>query len=418
MEDKMQNLQRCFLTFFILLGFSSLFGQQWQYKTPMPTARKGMAAAVLDHKIWVMGGRKMGPAVLNTVEVYDPAADSWENEVPQLLHARENASAQVWENKIYIFGGAAGNQPVSEVECYDPEKESWEVITHMPTPRFGMASVMVDSSIWLIGGADSPVTFSKVIEIYHPRENSWETLPAQLNTPRGDPMAAVLMNRVFVFGGHFYGPIASVEFYSLLAQNWIELGNMPVHCGSAGYTRVDDRVLLIGGLGPNGILPNMQIFRFSLEKPEWSQGPALNTPRRELAVDDKIYAIGGSEAPGGMSGTAVYDVVEELDALVGIEPPVRQNPESYALLGNYPNPFNSGTVIRLQIPAEDKIQLKVYDILGREVALLYRGSITPGAYTFPFSGTNSAGAELPSAVYFVRLEGQKYFQTHKIFLMR
>jgi hypothetical protein len=67
-------------------------------------------------------------------------------------------------------------------------------------------------------------------------------------------------------------------------------------------------------------------------------------------------------------------------------------------LGNYPNPFNPGTVVSYQLPASGRVRLVVYDMLGRDVAVLMDGEKPAGIYTAPFDGSG-----LSSGVYFCRL---------------
>ncbi len=83
--------------------------------------------------------------------------------------------------------------------------------------------------------------------------------------------------------------------------------------------------------------------------------------------------------------------------LVGINQISTEIPEKFSLLQNYPNPFNPSTKIRFSIPADsrlrgnDKLELKVFDILGREIAsLIPRGQegLSPGTYEVEFDGTN------------------------------
>ena len=73
-------------------------------------------------------------------------------------------------------------------------------------------------------------------------------------------------------------------------------------------------------------------------------------------------------------------------------------PTTTALLQNYPNPFNPKTGIRVQVSGDRDIRLVVYDLLGREVAVLANGRYPAGEYTFTFDGTN-----LASGIYHYRL---------------
>lgn len=408
----MQNLQRYIYIFISLFLIHPAAAQQWQYKSPMPTARKGITGAVLDNRIWVLGGAKRENNALNRVEVYNPAADSWDTRVPSLLKARDNATAQVWQNSIYVFGGRNGHELIREVERYDPDSAKWEIIGQIPTPRFGMASLVVDSTIWLIGGTGLNYnTFYNRVDIYYPNENRWEELPAKLNFARGDPMAAVIEGEVYVFGGYFYGPMANYERYDTTGAAWSVAGDMLYNCASSGFVQQDNKIFLIGGSGQSGMLRNVQIFQ--PEFMQWSEGPQLHTPRRELLaanVAGKIYAIGGR----GMMMYSVYNSVEELDLLVGVNTPINEQPVTHLLIDNYPNPFQKGTTVRVILPANDILQVTIYDILGREVYRLFEGNLFAGEHLFSISADIFAGFNLSAGIYFIRLSGSKYSAIRKI----
>jgi hypothetical protein len=83
---------------------------------------------------------------------------------------------------------------------------------------------------------------------------------------------------------------------------------------------------------------------------------------------------------------------------------VGQLPEDLALLGNYPNPFNSHTSIRIAVPERSRVSLSVYDILGREVNTLLSRTLDPGYHSVRWNGHNSGGQEVPSGIYFCALE--------------
>jgi len=83
-------------------------------------------------------------------------------------------------------------------------------------------------------------------------------------------------------------------------------------------------------------------------------------------------------------------------------------PNGYILEQNYPNPFNPTTTIRFSLPHREHVTLKVFDVLGREVATLVDGEINPGEHSVVFSGKN-----LASAVYFYRLTTPTFSQTKR-----
>jgi hypothetical protein len=88
-------------------------------------------------------------------------------------------------------------------------------------------------------------------------------------------------------------------------------------------------------------------------------------------------------------------------------------PASYALAQNYPNPFNPTTTIEYQIPTGGFVSLKVYDVLGQEVATLFEGERGPGRYSAAFSGQNCA-----SGVYLYRLTANTFVESKRLLLMK
>lgn len=100
----------------------------------------------------------------------------------------------------------------------------------------------------------------------------------------------------------------------------------------------------------------------------------------------------------------------ELDAP---ELPTTAVPTSVTLYTNYPNPFNPTTEIRFDLPHEVHTTLKVFDVLGREVATLVEGRMNAGEHRVRFDGTN-----LPSGVYFYRMVTDRSSQTKKMLLLK
>jgi hypothetical protein len=93
-------------------------------------------------------------------------------------------------------------------------------------------------------------------------------------------------------------------------------------------------------------------------------------------------------------------------------------PENFLLKQNYPNPFNPTTKIKFEIPDQARndnalVTLKVYDILGREVAILVNEEKPAGEYEVEFDG-----ADLPSGIYFYQLKTSNYSETKKMVLLK
>jgi hypothetical protein len=91
----------------------------------------------------------------------------------------------------------------------------------------------------------------------------------------------------------------------------------------------------------------------------------------------------------------------------------RLTPDAFALSQNYPNPFNPSTTINYDLPMTSEITLKVYDVLGREVATLVNGRQNAGRYTISFNAST-----LASGVYFYRLQAGNFTQSKKMMLVK
>ena len=106
-------------------------------------------------------------------------------------------------------------------------------------------------------------------------------------------------------------------------------------------------------------------------------------------------------------------ILTNTDINVGISNITHEIPKSHYLHQNYPNPFNPSTKIKFDIPKGSLVKLKVYDILGREVAELVNEKLNAGVYEYEWNGVN-----LSSGVYFYRLETGEFVETKRMVLAK
>jgi hypothetical protein len=88
-------------------------------------------------------------------------------------------------------------------------------------------------------------------------------------------------------------------------------------------------------------------------------------------------------------------------------------PDEFSLCQNFPNPFNPSTTIRYEIPHASRVELKVFNLVGEEVATLVDRDHVAGRFEYRF-----AAASLPSGIYFYRLRADSYAETRKFLLVR
>ena len=134
----------------------------------MLTARQHLASAGSDDKIYAIGGRTSGKSSnLNNNEAYDPATDTWTEKAP-IPTARGGIAAAVVEGEVYVFGGESPDKTFDNNEKYNPQTNSWTWGPPMPTARHGLMAVGVGNNIYVIGGGPTPdISFANVNEIFH-----------------------------------------------------------------------------------------------------------------------------------------------------------------------------------------------------------------------------------------------------------
>jgi len=88
-------------------------------------------------------------------------------------------------------------------------------------------------------------------------------------------------------------------------------------------------------------------------------------------------------------------------------------PTHFSLDQNYPNPFNPATTISFSLPSKSFVSLKVFDALGREVSILLADELPAGTYARQWNAAN-----LPSGIYFYRLQAGSFIETKKLVLLK
>ena len=132
----------------------------WTQKADMPTPRSFLSTSVMDGKIYAIGGMSNSNEQwrLETVEVYDPATDTWAK-ARDITHARSCTAISVVNGEIYAIGGrgwsGVQNEPdpyLSSVEVFNLKTNQWQEITEMPTPRTSHTASIVDGKVYVLGG--------------------------------------------------------------------------------------------------------------------------------------------------------------------------------------------------------------------------------------------------------------------------
>ena len=155
------------------------------------------------------------------------------------------------------------------------------------------------------------------------------------------------------------------------------------------------------GLGANNQVDQLQI--------RWPNG--LLETFADIPADQEIRIVegGGEWHPIEVLRNAETAVLEEF---------TEGTPDDFALDQNFPNPFNSGTVIRFQLPQSEEVELAIYNLAGQQVVTLIQGTRPAGIYSINWDGKDEQGARLATGIYLYQLRNGERVETRKLTLLR
>jgi N-acetylneuraminic acid mutarotase len=193
----------------------------WTEGAPMPFAAGSSSSAVIGDQIYVAGG-VVGPSATTAQAArYDPATDTWQAIAP-MPQGRNHAAAESDGSKMYVFGGRGpgsgdGNfvaNGFDTVQVYDPATDSWEssldpgsTLEPLPQARGGMGTaVFAGGEFWVMGGETldgagaTPDHVYDRVDVYNPATNSWRAGPP-MPTARHGIFPILDGNRIHLAGG-------------------------------------------------------------------------------------------------------------------------------------------------------------------------------------------------------------------------
>jgi N-acetylneuraminic acid mutarotase len=290
-----------------------------RYGMRAPTLEPNSEAAVaaLDGKVYMLGGYPEDRRPRRTLQIYDPASNSWKRgeDAPVALHHPMLAGVG---GKLYSLGG----QPDTDLTLvYDPARDSWRALARMPTARGGGAAAVIDDRIYVVGGR--PPGALNAFEVYDVSEDSWTVLP-RLPTrfeSRNHLAAGAIGGKIYVAGGRYMGgfvesPLTdSLEVYDPLTGSWIARRPLPRPRGGMASVVAGGCLHVYGGEGtnigePDGVFPDHDVYDPRTDT--WTSLPPLPVPFHGVTggahVGGLIYMPGGGIRSGGSAGTTMHQV--------------------------------------------------------------------------------------------------------------
>jgi N-acetylneuraminic acid mutarotase len=312
---------------------------------------------------------------LNTGGAYDPAADSWTPTSLTNVPAGRQQHVMIWTgSKVIIWGGCDLNGAINFFQTggvYDPSTDTWTAtsLTNAPSPRVSPSAVWTGSKMLIWGGGGTGGQFNTG-GAYDPVTDTWTPISTvNAPEPRIWHSAVWTGSKMLIWGG--YNSNTSTVYnngklYDPVTDTWSNFTPANPPTARQYHTTVwtGSKMLVWGGAGTD-----------------------LNAPVNT----------------GGIYG----------DSLVGIIPVVNETPSDFTLSQNYPNPFNPSTTIDFTTQKAGNIELKVYDIQGKEVAILVNGYKDAGNYSVKFNAE-----DIVSGTYFYKLKTGDVILTKKMILAK
>lgn len=255
-----------------LMQFYSIAADSWTTKAPLPRSLNHVNAAVVDGKIYVLGGlaesggEERTWSAVSDSWIYDPSTDSW-SELPGLPEnqARGSAAVGVYGSKIFLMGGLAelnlgGSQKtVATVSIFDTSTRSWidvpELAKTLPRGRDHAGVGVVGQKMFVLGGRvngqDNTRDDVFMLELSDVKAG-WSTMLGKMPTSRGGVASSVVETVIYIFGGEGNpaaksGVFDQIEEFDTYRGTWRTAGTMRIPRHGTSAVAVDGKIFLPGG---------------------------------------------------------------------------------------------------------------------------------------------------------------------------
>jgi N-acetylneuraminic acid mutarotase len=411
----------------------------WNFITSLPQALFGVNAYYWPQngKVFICGGANSTSVPTKVCRWYNIASNTYEP-ADSLPRPRWGGKLVRVRDSLYLVGSVDSSftTPDGLIFKYSLNQNLWVMKDTMNTPFViePAACVINDSLILTIGGSTNAFAgTTNRCRIYNPRTDKWTTLltpyPSNVSTAHAEYSDDDTV--VVVLGGYNAGSLSTI--YSGHVQ--LDDDSTQITWELYGSTIFDSLfgtgVYRVAGakwnnymlFGPamNGSTASNMIFGLRFADSTWSTFLPktidtvgnISTYGVKPGTDTNYFFIfGGFKNPNVVSSAQMYTFATPPPP-IGIINLGGNIPKVFELKQNYPNPFNPVTHFEFRIARSGFASLKIYDILGREIAVLVNEKLNPGTYKAEWNASS-----FPSGVYFYRLSAADFSQTKKMVLIK
>jgi len=239
---------------------------KWTTVNPYPTTINHANVAVVDGKIYVLGGMT-GASWAGTLQsyVYDPASDKWTAiSAGPKDEGRGSAAVGIYNGTVWLAGGKSsgtGGKSVDTVSAFDTISGKWlanipNAAKKIPEARDHGGGVVIGTKFYQIAGSLQKIENRKdtvfVLDLENP-DKGWITAKGRMPTPRRGISVGAIGTKIYTFGGEGNPDIASkgvydnVEVYDTVADSWEKLAPMEIPRHGTYAAVADGKVYIPGG---------------------------------------------------------------------------------------------------------------------------------------------------------------------------
>lgn len=300
---------------------------RWQSGPPLPVNIQEIYPAVHDGGLYVAGGiaARLGiPYFTDACFLYSPSDRRW-IEAAALPEARHHAALVSAKGRLLLAGGFNGGYTHvwrMRDTVHELTADGWQTRPPLPRPiAEGVLAARGDGAVHLVTGQSPKGEANKArsdhTEItdhwFWDLGGKWEAA-APIPTPRNSATGGWVGDQFIVAGGRTRkGNLSVTEIYDGREDRWRNAAPMPLPQAGTASVVDDDGLIVFGGeiFKPEArVFPN--VWRYSLTADEWTALPDLPTPRHGLGaglIDGRIYVVGGATAPGGRGTSNANEVM-------------------------------------------------------------------------------------------------------------
>jgi N-acetylneuraminic acid mutarotase len=235
----------------------------WSLAAAMPVATRNHAAAVVNGRIYVAGGESEVAPALKTLQEYDPVTGLWSSKADMPYELRGSAATGAGGN-LFVFGGDGLGFDTANALSYDVGSDTWSSRAPMLRAGRDMAAVTVDGKPLVLGGYGSTwlpdAGYYRLVQQFDAATDTW-TERTDMYIPRSDFAAALLDGTVYVAGGgNWDRALADVSAYQATADRWVSKTPMPLALAWPRAEAVGGRIYVFDGAGTLEYTPSNDIM--------------------------------------------------------------------------------------------------------------------------------------------------------------